>query len=361
HADRALAALRPAAAPATGIAVPAGTTRLDLAVRLDSTGGSGPPPEDGTLLTLTLEDRYGVRYPAQLDGVPADGATRTLTEDLSADAGAPDGAPAGPLRIVGFELDAPSEAAHVRHYTFEVSSITARTAGGTTRHLAAPVSRWRAEVSSSGAGGAPGPAPVRPVITRTAGDARTPLSLAYDSGRLPPDPFGAPPLDVVHVDAASPPPPVPAALVTDRFAAATGARAGSGIEVPLGHGNIRVRVAGVVREIPTTGPSASAAGQETGASVDGGAVLLDLRSVNRALAAAGDDVLAPGEWWFYPAPGKEAQLAAALHGRTDIDPGQIVVRGELSRRLHRDPLGAGPQSALLAAAIAAAALAAVGF
>ncbi|MGW6460734.1 FtsX-like permease family protein, partial [Streptomyces sp. NPDC055078] len=79
------------------------------------------------------------------------------------------------------------------------------------------------------------------------------------------------------------------------------------------------------------------------------------------LAARPDASLPPAEWWLFTEPGRAAQVAAALRERPDVDPAQIQVRDEIADELHDDPLGAGPQSALLATAGVAAALAAVGF
>ncbi len=60
-------------------------------------------------------------------------------------------------------------------------------------------------------------------------------------------------------------------------------------------------------------------------------------------------------------PGRTAEVAAALRARPDADPAQVLVRDETAAELLGDPLGAGPNAALMAVAAAAAALAAVGF
>ncbi|MEU6825608.1 FtsX-like permease family protein [Streptomyces atriruber] len=164
--------------------------------------------------------------------------------------------------------------------------------------------------------------------------------------------------------------PLPA-VVTDAFLRAGGAKVGAVMDVPAGGGALRVRIVKAVRELPTTasedgavGPGGSGGGGgpgSGGASADGGAVLLDLPGVNARLAAAGKTPLAPSEWWLTTPPGAAAEAATALRARPDVDPEQILVRDEIAEELRDDPLGAGPQSALLAVAAAAAALAAVGF
>ncbi|MET8688884.1 FtsX-like permease family protein [Streptomyces sp. NPDC004732] len=157
--------------------------------------------------------------------------------------------------------------------------------------------------------------------------------------------------------------PLPA-VVTDAFLRAGGAKVGAVMDVPAGGGTLQVRIVKSVRELPTTaaGDGAGAGGPDAGgASEEGGAVLLDLPSVNARLAAAEKTPLAPSEWWLTTPPGAAAEAATALRARPDIDPEQILVRDEIAEELRGDPLGAGPQSALLAVAAAAAALAAVGF
>ncbi len=125
-----------------------------------------------------------------------------------------------------------------------------------------------------------------------------------------------------------------------------------------------------VRQLPTTGPGAvdtaggsGAAGTASGTSRDrdGGALLLDLRALAEVLAGQPGTSLAPTEWWLSTAPGRADQVAAALRAQPATDPAQVQVREETAQELISDPLGAGPQSALPAVAVVAAALAAVGF
>lgn len=72
-------------------------------------------------------------------------------------------------------------------------------------------------------------------------------------------------------------------------------------------------------------------------------------------------MLTANEWWLSTAPGQATKAAATLRAQPDTDPAQVLVRDEIARELVGDPLGAGPQSALPAVAVVAAALAAVGF
>lgn len=123
-----------------------------------------------------------------------------------------------------------------------------------------------------------------------------------------------------------------------------------------------MKIVRTARQLPTTGPGvATAAAAETSRLRDGGALLLDLRALGQVFADRPDAVLTATEWWLSTDPGQAGKVAAALRAQPDTDPAQVLVRDEVARDLLGDPLGAGPQSALLAVAVVAAALAAVGF
>ncbi|MEV0119083.1 ABC transporter permease [Streptomyces sp. NPDC050844] len=156
------------------------------------------------------------------------------------------------------------------------------------------------------------------------------------------------------------------AVATEQFLRSSGAAVGSRVDVPVTGGSLRVTIVEAVPELPTTAlPEGTGGTQEqaetTEAEADGAALLLDLPGVNAALRADGGKPLTPTEWWLTTRPGASADAAAALRARPDIDPEQVLVRDEIAAELRDDPLGAGPQSALLAVAVAAALLAAVGF
>ncbi len=153
-------------------------------------------------------------------------------------------------------------------------------------------------------------------------------------------------------------------MATDRFLDSSGATVGSTVSVPVAGETLPVRVVAAVRALPTAagGDQGAADAAATGGSTsDGGALLVDFRAVNQALAARDSAALPHSEWWLRPAPGKGEQVVAALRQRPDTDPAQVIARSEIADELHDDPFGAGPQAGLAAAALVAAALAAVGF
>ncbi len=183
--------------------------------------------------------------------------------------------------------------------------------------------------------------------------AGAPATVDFTATPLPPDMGWLPTTLTLDLRVPQPPVPVVEGVATDRYLESAGARVGQRLSLQLGGGTVPVRIAHAVRALPTT-PSG-------GADDDGGALLLDLASVNRALQAGKGGAVLPNEWWLATRPGASAQAAAALRSRPDIDPSRVVVRDEIAARLRDDPFGAGPGNAFAAAAVAAAALTAVGF
>jgi hypothetical protein len=161
------------------------------------------------------------------------------------------------------------------------------------------------------------------------------------------------------------PEPALAGIATDSYLKAVGAKVGSRVQVELNGIKTSVRITAAVKGIPGTvddvyaaQPSGTATGDDSMSKAAGG-LLLDLRAVDEVLESNDARTLEPSEWWLATAPGRTANVAAALRARTDVD--TVLVRDESADELRADPLGAGPQSALPAAVIAAAVLAAVGF
>ncbi|SDN24082.1 FtsX-like permease family protein [Streptomyces wuyuanensis] len=362
-----------ASAARTGVVLPAGTERLLLDVTLRA-ADDGPYAQSGSALTVTVEDRYGVPYRLQADTLRSDGRPRRTTVDFAAAAGAPTGRPAGPLVLTAVEFDETGHPDRIAPKRFTIGGLHAVGADGTVRPVAVPEGLgWKATATLTS--GQPIGNKAAPAITSVRSSTLAPLDLAYHSGTsVPSFAWGDERTVTVRSAVGRTAPPMPLALATDRFLEAGGAEAGDVIEVPMPGGAIRVRIAGVLRGMPTTGPGADPVGAAAGTAsagsaaagssatpADGGALLLDLRAVNRVLATRPGASLPPTEWWMFPEPGRAGQVAAALRDRAESDPGQVRVRDEIARDLHDDPLGAGSRSALLAAAFAASALAAVGF
>ncbi|GAA4939234.1 hypothetical protein GCM10023238_01150 [Streptomyces heliomycini] len=164
-----------------------------------------------------------------------------------------------------------------------MASLTAADTGGRTRPLTlpdgsagwAPSSRIGGTASSSGAGSGP---------TRPRPAAGSPPTFVYGTGHVPRGGAWAIPPLTVRLQLSQPRTSEVAGVATDRYLASTGARTGQRVDVTVGGSTVPVRIVRSVRELP----SASAGG--TG---DGGALLLDLRSVNRVLQARHGESVSP--------------------------------------------------------------------
>ncbi|UYQ62168.1 ABC transporter permease [Streptomyces peucetius] len=350
-----------------GVLLPDDARRLTLDLRIaDEKAPSGLAPQ----VTVIVEDRYGLAYRMSAGKVAADGRVHPVTVTLDESSSTGHTAPAGPRSLTGLRLDGEIPDGPAATHRLTIERLRTTGADGTARTVPAPgPPRWQAGYTELRAGEPQTPEPLRPAASGS-----RPLDLRYGIG---PDPMAVNAWgDYVRSDfsvvvtAARPAPPrqIPA-VATDEFLRASGAKRGDVIDVTLTGETLRVEIVGTARALPTTGPGATAAAVPAdgeGAATDrqnadGGALLLDLPTVNTVIAARGGSSLRPTEWWLSTDPGRAEEVAQALRGRPDADPGQVLVRDEAADELLGDPLGAGPRSALMAVALAAAALAAVGF
>ncbi|MEU9705450.1 ABC transporter permease, partial [Streptomyces sp. NPDC047981] len=351
-----LTSLRPKDAPLPGIALPEGTRGLVLDLRRTAPPGTAP-----VLVTVVVEDQYGVPYRRAAGRLSSDGQRHRLTLDLGASAATP----LGPLRLTGVELDGTVIEGSGGPQTFAVEALLSRHEDGAERPVEAVRSLvdWptRYQVIEDGE-------PSKPVALtgRAAGAAPYTVGfrVGWSAGSTPRDPLWGEHEYTLRLAAPRPAPPATLrGVATDAFLAAAGAKKGDRVEVSLGSLRLNVTIADTVRDLPTTGPGATTvtAGSPAATPDDGGALLVDLAAANQFLSADPLASLAPTEWWLTTAPGRADEVADALRARPDADPAQVLVREEAAAELLGDPLGAGPNAALMAVAVAAAALAAVGF
>ncbi|MFC9059002.1 FtsX-like permease family protein, partial [Streptomyces sp. NPDC057074] len=339
--------------PAAGARVPAGTVRLGVTATLrGGPGGGGESATGPADVTDTVRDRYGVPFRLPAGQLPADGRRQTLALDVS---------PGGPLTLTGVELVTAQPAGRAERHRLTLTELTATAADGTVRRPALPRS-WTASVRGDGSASSPD-ADTSPTKPRLAPSG--PPSVEYGTGYLPADLFALPSAVTLRLDVVQPAPPRLTAVATDRYLDSAGARVGQSVDVQLDGHSLPVRIVRSVRALPTTAaPDATtptASTTPTTPTKDGGALLLDLPSVNRVLQAKYGEALAPTEWWLRPEPGGTSGVVTALRAFPDLEPSQVVVRDELAADLRDDPFGAGPEAAFTAAAGVAAALAAVGF
>ncbi|WP_329340501.1 FtsX-like permease family protein [Streptomyces sp. NBC_01352] len=315
-----------------GVRVPAGTDRLRLAATLRSSAGAGATAD----VTVTLQDRYGTPYQVPAGELPVDGRRHTLDLDV----------PSGPLTLTGMDWVITQPADRAEQHRFVLDELTAVDPDGAVRRLSLPAD-WKAGAASEAEAAGPDE-PTQPTEPRLSTPSGRP-TVDYGTGYVPSEYNWILSALTLRLQVVQPPPPAVTAVATDRFLDSAGARTGQRVDVAFGGATLPVRITHSVRSLPTT------------EEATGGALLVDLRSVNRVLAARHAEGITPTEWWLRTGPGEAADVTAALRARPDLDPAQVVVRDEIAEQLRDDPFGAGPEAAFAAAAGVAAALAAVGF
>ncbi|MFF7153541.1 FtsX-like permease family protein [Streptomyces sp. NPDC008139] len=358
-----------------GFAVPGDARRVEFTASLravDKHGRRIASADGPDHLTAALTDATGVVYEFELGDLPPDGAPHRLALDLASAAGTAGGGPAGPLRLTRIDTVFSLPGVNETHrLTISSARVVGPDGGGEALSAAGTgtargAASWDAQAdfddpSLAGDPGAVRPSAEPPVL---GGPALFRLEYATGSTEVVPNSWQAPPTATVRTRVESLVPPELPAVATDSYLKAVGARVGGTVRIQLNGVDIVARVTAAVRAIPGTADRSAAApdgAQDTQSrqDLDAGALLLDLRSVNRLLESQDARSMEPTEWWLATGPGTTARVAAALRARTDVD--VVLVRDETAADLRADPLGAGPQSALPAAVIAAAVLAAVGF
>ncbi|MGW1294992.1 FtsX-like permease family protein [Streptomyces sp. NPDC002533] len=375
--------IAPERAPRPGLVLPKDSTRVKLDLRITTvspkpSGSAVDPDAHPPVVTVLLEDRYGLPYRFLAGPVPVDGRPVPVSFPVSA---------AGGLAVTGIEVDDEPPFGQAQERRISVSDVrvvtgsgdgntsgsgsgsegtggpedTERSAGpggrdgseGAERPV--PVSgsvRWDASMALIDRGDShPGKPPVRN------GTSGLP-DFTYNTGVSDGD-FWDQTTSTLRITAARPKAAPLKAVATDAYLKSANAKLGDEIDLTLAGNTVRVTLADSVRRLPTTGAAELSGAADPAQS--GGALLLDLRAVTEVLSQRATATIEATEWWLSAAPGDAPKVAAALRALPDTDPAQVLVRAEAARQLVDDPLGAGPQSALPAVAVVAAALAAVGF
>ncbi|MFD4747545.1 FtsX-like permease family protein [Streptomyces rubiginosohelvolus] len=358
--------IAPKRTPRPGLVLPKGSTRVQMDLRITTVSPKRSEAAPGTsppVVTVLLEDRYGLPYRFLAGPVPVDGLPVPVSFAVSA---------AGGLAVTGIEVDGEPPYGRAEKRRVTVSDVRVVTGSGSPEgsegsagsedsagqgrpERPVPVSgsvRWDASMALTESGDSrPGKPPVRN------GTSGLP-DFTYDTGVSSEDTW-EPTTSTLRITAARPKAAPLKAVATDAYLKSTNAKLGDEIDLTLAGNTVRVTLADAVRRLPTTG-TAELSGTADPAQY-GGALLLDLKAVTELLAGRTTATIEATEWWLSAAPGDAPKVAAALRALPDTDPAQVSVRAEAARQLVDDPLGAGPQSALPAVAVVAAALAAVGF
>jgi hypothetical protein len=344
------------AGPAPGIALPGHPAGVSLTASLGPAALRLAPAS----VTVTVQDSRGDAYQLAAGTLPADGRAHVLTADFG-----PGGRPLGaayPIRLTGVAVSYTMlPAATLRQAVFTVHGVAApgaATSSSAGRALLAVLGGWTPAASSgelaslqSVGGGlaAPSAAPGITSWQAVAGGARTlSFSPGYGLATPPPHLFGppGPPLPIygqltLLPDYAGRPIP---AIATSAFLTAKNTGVGSVVQVPVGGVTLPVKIVTAVTHFPTV----------TGS--DGG-VIVDLATVQAALAGNSAAPLPVTEWWLATAGSGDPP---GLAGR--LPAGSVVTSsGRLAAALLGDPLSAVPQQGLLAIAAATALLAMAGF
>ncbi|GAB2705461.1 FtsX-like permease family protein [Kitasatospora kifunensis] len=326
-----------------GITLPGKPIRLDLDLSVRTTLAVPPPVPTGQFvwsggthapsLQLELRDRHGIPFEANAVGVP-DNGDATVSADLAPLVASPAGQAAYPLTLTAVKLSYNGDPLSDLQQQLTVHRMTTtELTGGPSRAITSAGQAWVTADHATLA-----PANGADLFDVTYSAAKNQLN------------------NVTHLTVGASAATAPAAvnaIATKDYLTATGTAVGQQIPLSLGTASLRARIVAVVPALPGVG------GDSGGPTT---ALMVDLPTVDRMLSTADNVPLPPTEWWL-PGTGPDdpvpARAAAAL--RAGTVPAQVQVYQELVSGLRDDPLGAAPQSALLALTVAAAVLAAIGF
>ncbi|HEY2523108.1 MAG TPA: FtsX-like permease family protein [Streptosporangiaceae bacterium] len=331
--------------PAPGLTLPGRPAGIRLAAAI----GPARLALDPVQVTVTAGDPDGDVYQLDAGTLRADGRAHTLTAAL------PGGTAIYPLRVIAitaaYQMPAQRTASSA---LFTVDRLTGTGAGAT----AAPgrpgtdLRAWRAAAASAQLATIratfPGPAgktadpATNPSAPRTAGSARAvSFGSGYGQGA------GLSPVPITGTVSLTAPLPVAGAvpgLATKAFLTASKSRVGSVVEANLAGITVGVKIVAAVSSWPTVSGS-------------GGAVVIDLGTLQNILAAEGQPPAQPTQWWLATSSGTAPPgLAARLPAGTTV-----TTATGLASDLLNDPVSVVPQRALLAVAITAVLLAITGF
>jgi hypothetical protein len=335
------------AGPAPGLALPGRPAGIRLAAAIGPASLALDPVE----VTVTAGDPDGDVYQLDAGSLPADGHLHTLT------AAVPGGTAIYPLRVIAiaasYQLPARRAAASA---LFTVDRLTTTGAGAAAAMPGTDLRSWRAAASSAqlvtiratspGPAGRTGAPAVKPSAPQTSGSARTVnFGAGFGQGQaieagLPPVPItGAVTLTAPIVAAGAVP-----GLATRAFLTANRSHVGSIVESSVAGVTMGVKIVAVTSSWPTV-------------SDPGGALIIDLGTVQNILAAEGQPPAEPSQWWLDTSSGS-APPGLAAH----LLPGTTMTTATgLASDLLGDPVSAVPQRALLAVAVTAVLLAITGF
>ncbi|MFJ9841430.1 ABC transporter permease [Kitasatospora sp. NPDC101155] len=320
-----------------GVTLPGRPLRIDadLAIRQVFDNNSlHPPVPSPPEVTLLLRDRFGYVHKAPFADLPVSGEQRA-SAPLSTLVDAPMGSVAAPLTLVGATVSFSDRV--VGEVTVGRLAVS-DSADGPATDVPVPAGlSWKGDVVDGPAlqSGAAPPVTVRPEPA----DAGRLFTVDYASAKVSLRAV----LGIAGVEA----PSVVTGVATQDYLKLVGGSVGDVLRVPFAGAVVQVKITGMVQAVPATGRNA---------------LVVDLATTARLLAAQGRTLPSHAEWWL-PATGPgdraPAELAAALRAAPGSQDVQLY--DEVSEGMLSDPVGAAPQNALMAIALVTAVLAAIGF
>ena len=350
-----------------GLVLPGRPARLELtaSARLQSGGGTLGP----MALTLTMQDAAGIGYSVAAGRLPVDGRRHELTSALAVSRRA-----SYPLRLLGISLDyqlpaIPAPPSFPPGTTPAVKRAAAAAAERTSERIAARVAvltisdvgvspasagrfsafatasalrAWHVTAGSQDLANplATGSPPVVSSWQAAPAGART-ITFGPGDGHLiqkagyPPLPISGALLLTAGVLGSA----VLPAVATQAFLSGNRAAIGTVLFVTASAVSIPVKIVAVIRDFPTMGA--------------GSALIVDQRALQELLASKSAAPLPVTAWWLRAAGPVTVPGLPAGTTRTD--------RATVAAALLDNPLSAAPQQGVLAIAVAAALLAALGF
>ena len=329
--------------PPPGVILPGRAGPFSFTVRL----GPAALRLGEAAVTVSIEDADSDVYQVGAGSLPADGRDHTLTASLGSSGGA-----IYPLRLASISLQytLPARKAGVPA-VFTLDRVSG--AAGTAPVPGTALRGWPAVASSAELAGVrqfPGTAgPAGPPAVSSSGVAGTGLAVTFSPGYGLAS-GGTPGTVSGQLTLTPQAPAVLPGLATQRFLTASNASVGSTVQTFFNGTILSVKIVAAVSSFPTV-------------SGRGGALIVDLGSVQAVLARGGLEPAPVTQWWLAtpgPTPGAPGPAPPGLSRL--VPPGSAVTSASgTTAALLTDPLSTLPQQGLLAITIAAAVLAITGF
>ncbi|MFD7740851.1 FtsX-like permease family protein [Streptomyces sp. MJM8645] len=330
--------------PLAGLELPGHPLRIDAEVTVQQpeqqagTPGGSTRPSLHPEARLLLRDRFGMIHKVSLGTLPLTGDAK-VSASLTTLVDAPLGSAAAPLTVVGVIVAFGDRSnGELTVHRLSVSD----SADGPATAVQVPAGfGWTATAPPVRAVGDVVPGPAAVLGSEPTGADRL-FTIRYrfanglgDMVRAVLQPTGTSVPDTVS------------GIATRDYLKVVGGSVGDTIKVPFSGIVLPVKITAVVDALPAAGPNA---------------LLVDLSTTARLLAAQGGELPNRAEWWL-PATGPgdrtPAEAAAALRAAPGTQDVQLYE--EAAEALLSDPVGAAPQSALMVIAVVTGVLAAIGF